>query len=482
MNYKIETSKGEVRMDFSVTAAEWDEYLNKAYIKNKSRFNVPGFRKGHATRKTIERMYGEGVFFDDAFNDAFYNAYTTALGEHEEIFPVDDPKVDLDGIDENGVTFHAVVTVKPEVKLGAYTGIKVPAVEYNLTEADVKAEIDRALAQASRIVDAGERPVKDGDIVNLDYSGSVDGVKFDGGTASGQELTIGSHTFIPGFEEQMIGMTTGENKDLSVRFPDDYHEKSLAGKDAVFNVTVNKISVREYPELNDAFAKDVSRFDTLAEYKADIEKRLKENNERRAANENENALIEAVTAGAEVDIPKCMIESQIDNMVHDFEYRLSYMYRGMKLEDYLKYTGSSMKELRKNYEEQAHRDVKIRLALEAIIKAEGLTVTDEDYKAELEKTASSVGKTAEEYAKTVDERQESYIKNDILMKKLVAFLKENNTFVPKEDEKKEKPAAKKPAAKKAASSDKDEKKETAPAAADDKPAKKPAAKKTTEKK
>lgn len=472
MNYTIEESKGEVKISFTLDAKEWDDSLNKAYIKNKSRFNIPGFRKGHATRKMIEKMYGEGVFFDDAFNDAFYEAYSKALGEHEEIFPVDDPKVDIDGIDENGVKFHAVVTVKPEVTLGEYKGIKVDKVEYNVTADDVNAEIDRARKQASRKVEVEGRAVENGDIVNLDYSGSVDGVKFEGGTASNQELTIGSHAFIPGFEEQMVGMTVGETRDLNVPFPTDYHAKELAGKDSVFTVTVNKILKEEMPELNDEFAKDVSKFDTLAEYKADVEKRLQEGNDRRANAENENALIEAVTATSSVEIPQCMIDSQIDYLVRDMEYRLMYMYQGMKLEDYLKYTGSNMEELRKSKAEEAKRDVKIRLVLEAIVKAENLDVTDAELDAELARIAESAGKSVEEYRKGVDDRQLSYIKNDLLMKKLIEFLKANNTFEVKKAEKKT--AAKKPAAKKAENGE--EKAATSKKTA----AKKSTAKKTTE--
>ncbi len=472
MNYTIEESKGEVKISFTLDAKEWDDSLNKAYIKNKSRFNIPGFRKGHATRKMIEKMYGEGVFFDDAFNDAFYEAYSKALGEHEEIFPVDDPKVDIDGIDENGVKFHAVVTVKPEVTLGEYKGIKVDKVEYNVTADDVNAEIDRARKQASRKVEVDGRAVENGDIVNLDYSGSVDGVKFEGGTASNQELTIGSHAFIPGFEEQMVGMTVGETRDLNVPFPTDYHAKELAGKDSVFTVTVNKILKEEMPELNDEFAKDVSKFDTLAEYKADVEKRLQEGNDRRANAENENALIEAVTATSSVEIPQCMIDSQIDYLVRDMEYRLMYMYQGMKLEDYLKYTGSNMEELRKSKAEEAKRDVKIRLVLEAIVKAENLDVTDAELDAELARIAESAGKSVEEYRKGVDDRQLSYIKNDLLMKKLIEFLKANNTFEVKKAEKKT--AAKKPAAKKAENG---EEKAAAPKKT---AAKKSTAKKTTE--
>ena len=473
MNYTIEEGKGEVKIAFTLTAEEWDASLNKAYLKNKSKFNIPGFRKGHATRKMIEKLYGEGVFFDDAFNDAFGEAYMKALNEHEEIFPVDDPKVDIDGMDDKGIKFHAIVTVKPEVTLGEYKGIKVDKVEYNVTADDVNAEIDRARKQASRKVEVEGKAVENGDIVNLDYSGSVDGIKFEGGTASNQELTIGSHAFIPGFEEQMVGMTVGETRDLKVPFPSDYHAKELAGKDSVFTVTVNKILKEEMPELNDEFAKDVSKFDTFAEYKADVEKRLQEANDRRANAENENALIEAVTAGSTVEIPQCMIDSQIDYLVRDMEYRLMYMYQGMKLEDYLKYTGSNMEELRKSKTEEAKRDVKIRLVLEAIVKAENLDVTDAELDAELARIAESAGKSVEEYRKGVDERQLSYIKNDLLMKKLVEFLKANNTFEVKK-------AEKKTAAKKTTAAKEAENGEEKAAAPKKTAAKKSTAKKTTE--
>ncbi len=427
MNYTIEQLKGEVKINFSLTTEEWDKYLEKSYVKNKGKFNIPGFRKGRATRKMIEKMYGEGVFFDDAFNFAFYESYAKALDENVDIFPVEDPRVDIDAVDENGVKFNAIVTVKPEVTLGAYTGIKLDKVEYNVTAEDVQAEIDRARKQGARRVEISDRAVANGDIVNLDYSGSVDGVKFNGGTATGQELVIGSGSFIPGFEEQMVGMTIGETKDLNVTFPAEYHAEELKGKEAVFTVTVNKIEAEELPALDDEFAKNVSRFDTFEEYKSDIETRLKENKERQANNENENNLITAVTANATVEIPACMVEQQIDYLLEDMQYRLNYMYR-MKLEDYLKYTGGTMEELRKSRAEEAERDVKTRLVLEAIIKAENLDVTEDEVIAEIERMATSQGKTVEDYRKHMESKQVNYIKNDLITKKLIAFLKENNTF------------------------------------------------------
>ena len=429
MNYTIEKGNGEVKINFALSAKEWDDCIEKAYLKNKSKYSVPGFRKGHVSRKMIEKMYGEGVFFDDAFNDAFYDAYSKALNENEEIFPVDEPKVDIDGVNDDGVAFHATVTVKPEVTLGDYKGIKLDKVEYNVTVDDVQAEIDRARKQAGRRVEVTDRAVENGDIVNLDYSGSADGVKFDGGTAQGQELVIGSGSFIPGFEDGMVGMNVGETKDITVKFPENYHAENLAGKDAVFTVTVNKIEKEELPELNDEFAKEVSKFDTLDEYRADVEKRLTEENTRRADAENENKLVEAIVDNASVEIPSCMIEHQLDHIVEEMRYRLSYMYRGMKLEDYLKYTGGTIEELREARKADAERDVKTRLTLEAIVKAENLDVTDAEVEAEIVRMAQAQGKSADELKKHVDARQTEYIRNDILSKKLLTLLKDANEFV-----------------------------------------------------
>lgn len=429
MNYTIEKGNGEVKINFALSAKEWDDCIEKAYLKNKSKYSVPGFRKGHVSRKMIEKMYGEGVFFDDAFNDAFYDAYSKALNENEEIFPVDEPKVDIDGVNDDGVAFHATVTVKPEVTLGDYKGIKLDKVEYNVTVDDVQAEIDRARKQAGRRVEVTDRAVENGDIVNLDYSGSADGVKFDGGTAQGQELVIGSGSFIPGFEDGMVGMNVGETKDITVKFPENYHAENLAGKDAVFTVTVNKIEKEELPELNDEFAKEVSKFDTLDEYRADVEKRLTEENTRRADSENENKLVEAIVNNASVEIPSCMIEHQLDHIVEEMRYRLSYMYRGMKLEDYLKYTGGTIEELREARKADAERDVKTRLTLEAIVKAENLDVTDAEVEAEIVRMAQAQGKSADELKKHVDARQTEYIRNDILSKKLLTLLKDANEFV-----------------------------------------------------
>ena len=275
MDYKTEKQMGRLKFTFTVKNAEWEEEINSAYIKTRGKYNISGFRKGHAPRKFIENLYGPTVFFDDAFNACASKAYAKALTENADVFPVDDPKVaDMNFTDE-GLTFAIEVTVKPEVKLGQYKGLTLEKAEYPVSKKDVDEEIERSLKAKSRLVEVTDREARDGDTVTIDYSGSVDGVKFAGGTAEKQELTLGSHSFIPGFEEQVVGMKIGDDKDLNVKFPDDYHAEDLKGKNAVFAVKLHAIKYREVPELNDEFVKDTSKFDNVAEYRADVEKRLK---------------------------------------------------------------------------------------------------------------------------------------------------------------------------------------------------------------
>lgn len=473
MNYNVEKQKGAVKINFALTSAEWDEEINKAYLKTRVKFNIPGFRKGHATRKVIESMYGKGVFFDDAFNDCFQRVYYETLSKETEIHPVDDPKVDFGDMDDKQFTFSATVTVKPEVSLGQYKGLEIPKSEVVVTKEEVDSDVQKAQERASRNVDVTDRAVRNGDTVKLDYSGSVDGVKFEGGTAQNQELVIGSNTFIPGFEEQMVGMNVNDNKDLHVKFPEDYHSKDLAGKEAVFNVTVHGITVKETPEINDEFVKEVSKFDNLNDYKADVEAKIKERKQREADRDSENALLQAVADNASVEVPQCMIDTELEYMLKDFEYQLSYMYGGMKIADYFKYTGTSEQDFKKQRQEAALTNVKTRLALEEIIKQEKLEVTEKELDEELDKIAVNANKDADKYKSEVSDRERSYIKSDLLMKKVMDFLKENTKFVQKaEDVKSEgKGAEKKPAAKK-----------TTAKTATDSSAKKPATKKTTAKK
>lgn len=454
MKYEIERSKGEVKISFTADGEEWEKEVQNAYNKNKFKYSVPGFRKGKIPRKVLETHYGAGIFFDDAFNAVASKGYAQALGENQDIIPVDEPKVDIqEFIAKEGdrLKFSMVVTVKPEVTLGDYKGLKVPKAEYPVAKKDVDDEINAARERASRTVKVEDRAVQSGDTVVLDYSGSVDGKKFDGGTAEKQNLVIGSNSFIPGFEDQMIGMKIGETKDLNVKFPDDYHAEELKGKDAVFTVTVHEISVKELPELNDEFAKDVSSCETLDEYRKSIEKRLTEQNENRADAENKNKMVEMIAENAKVDIPECMVEEELDYMLRDFEYRLSYMYGGMKIDDYFKYTGSSREDFKKDRRDEALKAVKTRLVLQEIIKAEKIEVTDADVDEQLKKNAEIAQKPLEEYKKSVSEHNIEHVRNDLLVKKTLDTLVSLNTFEKKAAAKKseDKPATeKKPAAKK----------------------------------
>ncbi len=434
MNYQVEKKEGSVKFTFTVSHDEWESEIEQTYLKTKGKYSVPGFRKGHATRKMIENFYGQSVFFDDAINNCVRKGYSKALDENEDIFPVDEPQVDIAKFDDKELVFTVEVVVKPEVQLGKYTGIKLDKVEYTVKQSDVKAELERARERLSRNEEVSDRALKNGDTANIDYSGSVDGVKFVGGTAEKQDLVIGSKTFIPGFEEQLIGMNVGDSKDITVKFPEEYHAKDLAGKDAVFAVKLNSITVKVLPELNDAFAQEASKFDTLDEYKEDIKKTLTENAKARAEAENENNLIKAIVDDAKVEIPDAMIETQLDYIVQDFSYRLSYAYRGMKFEDYLKYSGTTMEEFRKDRREEALNTVKTRLTLEAVIKAANIEVSQEDLEAKVKELADQTKKSVEEVKAS---GQLPYIRNEILMTRTMDFLKENNSFVTKEKKTKE---------------------------------------------
>ena len=425
MKYTVkQKAENQKEIKITLTAAEWEAENEKAYQANKGKYSLQGFRKGHVPRKVLENVYGAGVFFEEAFNEAFPKYYGEVLDKEKDLFPVDRPDIDIDKIDEKGIVFSAVVTTKPEVTVTEYKGMKHPKIEYNVTDADIEEEIKKAQERASRLVPVEDRPAEDGDTVLIDYSGSVDGVQFEGGTAEKQTLVLGSHSFIPGFEEGVVGMKTGEEKDISVKFPEDYHAENLKGKDAVFHVKLHEIKKKEVPEFNDEFVKDVSEFDTVDAYRADIKKRLEEQNARRATQEMENALVDLILEKTPVNIPDCMIQSQIDSMVQEFEYRL--MYQGLKLDDYLKYTGMKLEDLRKSYEDQAKKSVKTRLIFEAIIKQEKIEATEEDKQKKFAEMAEAAKKEVEEFKKSLPERQLEYIENEIIIDKLFALLNEWN--------------------------------------------------------
>lgn len=425
MKYTVkQKAENQKEIKITLTAAEWEAENEKAYQANKGKYSLQGFRKGHVPRKVLENVYGAGVFFEEAFNEAFPKYYGEVLDKEKDLFPVDRPDIDIDKIDEKGIVFSAVVTTKPEVTVTEYKGMKHPKIEYNVTDADIEEEIKKAQERASRLVPVEDRPAEDGDTVLIDYSGSVDGVQFEGGTAEKQTLVLGSHSFIPGFEEGVVGMKTGEEKDLNVKFPEDYHAENLKGKDAVFHVKLHEIKKKEVPEFNDEFVKDVSEFDTVDAYRADIKKRLEEQNARRATQEMENALVDLILEKTPVNIPDCMIQSQIDSMVQEFEYRL--MYQGLKLDDYLKYTGMKPEDLRKSYEDQAKKSVKTRLIFEAIIRQEKIEATEEDKQKKFAEMAEAAKKEVEEFKKSLPERQLEYIENEIIIDKLFALLNEWN--------------------------------------------------------
>lgn len=416
-------SSNKVKLSFDIDAAKFDEAMGKAYIKVRGQVAIPGFRKGHAPRKMIENMYGEGVFYDEAFELIFDEVYGPAIDENK-LEVVDHPQVDIQQIGAGkNLQFTCEVFVKPDVTLGEYKGVEVKREHTLVTEDEVNAEIEKERSKQAAEVAVDDRPVAEGDTVNLDYSGSVDGVKFAGGTAENQTLKIGSHTFIPGFEEQMVGMNIGEEKDLNVTFPTEYHAKELAGKEAVFHVKVNGITETQLPALDDDFAKDISEFDTLDAYKADVRAKLEAQAAERDNNVFTNAVIGKVMENATVEIPEAMIERQIDSMIRNFEARLAQ--QGLKLADFMKYTGQDEKSFRGQYRDQAEKSVRANLVLEAIENVENFEVSDEEIDAEIEKFAKQIGQSVEEFKKNLTEGDREYFKADVIRDKAVKFLCDN---------------------------------------------------------
>ncbi len=416
-------SSNKVKLSFDIDAAKFDEAMGKAYIKVRGQVAIPGFRKGHAPRKMIETMYGEGIFYDEAFELIFDEVYGPAIDENK-LEVVDRPQVDIQQIGTGkNLQFTCEVFVKPDVTLGDYKGVEVKKEHTLVTEDDVNAEIEKERNKQAAEVSVDDRAVAEGDTVNLDYSGSVDGVKFAGGTAEGQTLKIGSHTFIPGFEEQMVGMSIGEEKDLNVTFPTEYHAPDLAGKEAVFHVKVNSITDTQLPALDDDFAKDISEFDTLDAYKADVRAKLEAQAAERDNNAFTNAVIEKVMANADVEIPEAMVERQIDSMVRNFEARLAQ--QGLKLADFMKYTGQDEKAFRGQYHDQAEKSVRANLVLEAVENTEKFEATEEEIDAEIEKFAKQIGQNVEDLKKNLTEGDREYFKADVIRDKAVKFLCDN---------------------------------------------------------
>ena len=417
--------KSTVKFTIKFDAEEWKAAQQNAYLKTRARFAINGFRKGKAPKNVIENVYGKGVFFDEALNTMFAENYPTVIAKSADKYTVvGDPEVTVEKLDDEGVTLVAIAPVKPEVKISSYKGMKIQKFEYTVKDEEVDAEIARVQDRNARKVEVTDRAAANGDIVNIDFVGTVDGVKFDGGEAEGFDLTLGSGQFIPGFEDQVVGMNIGEKKDVNVTFPENYQAEALKGKAAVFAVTLNKIQGKELPELTDEFIKEATGSETIEAYKAKTKERLQSQADRRANDQTENSILEAIAANAEVEIPQAMIEREIDGLVQKFEYQL--MYQGLKLQDYLDFLKITNADFRKNYAEQAEKNVKSQLIISQLIKDEAIEATEEEVDAKVAEQAASVNKTAEEYKKNMDPRQFDYIRNDIIITKLFDMLKANN--------------------------------------------------------
>ncbi|MBQ8738222.1 MAG: trigger factor [Clostridia bacterium] len=417
-----EVEKNLYEIEFDVDKATFDAAVEKVYRKEVKKINVPGFRKGKAPRSMIEKMYGKGVFYEDAINEIIPDAYEAAIKE-TELKVVSRPEFDVVSIDDNGVVLKAKFYVKPDVEIKDYKGIEVEKNVAEVTDEDVMADIDRTRQRNSRVVDVTDRAVQDGDIANINYEGFCDGVAFDGGKAEKYDLTIGSGSFIPGFEEQIIGHNIGESFDITVKFPEEYHSADLAGKDAIFKITLNGIKFNELPALDDEFVKDVSEFDTVDEYKADIKAKLEKKNEQDADNAVEAQIIDALVNALVADIPEAMFEAEAENFVRDYDSRLRM--QGLDLATYCKYTNQTLDSLREQFRPMAEKQVKTRLALEKIVELENIDATAEEIDAEYANLATAYGLEADKIKELVEA---DAIKTDLCVKKAVDFVKANATI------------------------------------------------------
>ncbi len=429
MKYTQSREKNTLTVTFTMDNTEWAAFDRRAYEQNKGKYNIAGFRKGHVPKNVLEQRYGKGLFFEDALYIAAQEYYSEFLDKNKKVEPVARPSIDDKSIkaDDKGVTFAVIVTVRPEITLGQYKGLTIKKIAtQKVKEADIEAELSKVQERNARFVEVTDRAVEDGDQVNLDYSGKVDGVAFDGGTAEKQTLTIGSHTFIEGFEEQLVGMNIGETKDINVTFPADYHAENLKGKPAVFTVTVNGITKKELPALDDDFAKDVSEFDTLKAYKDDIKKTIAERYQKDADSKNESKLIETVVDNTKIDVPAEMIEEQIDQYIEDFKYQLSY--QGLNIDNYFKYTGTTMEQLRQDHKERADKAVRTRLVFEEIVKAEKIKPAKKAVDAKIKEYAERIGQTYEDFSKQLREGDTYYFENQVITEALIELLKKENTI------------------------------------------------------
>ncbi len=419
-------TKNKAKFEIVLDAKDWEAQLEKAYQKSKGKYSVQGFRKGKVPRSVLEKQYGEGVFYEDAINEAFYEYYNEVLNKETDIEPIAQPEIDIKGLSKEGVTLLVEVEIKPEVKLGKYTGLEVSKKANTVSAKEVQAELLLVAEGAAKMVEVKGRAAKDGDNATIDFSGSVDGVKFDGGTAEKYAVKIGSKTFIEGFEDQVIGMKVGETKDINVTFPKNYQAENLKGKPAVFEVKLHKIEEKVMPELNDEFAKNNSEFDTLADMKKDIKSTLKAKNEENITIGAENDLIEKIVETTEVELSEKLVDEQAEAFIKEFEYKL--MYQGARLEDYLSHMEMTREQLKESRLEDAKKTAKTKLVLEAIVKAEKMTVTKEEIDEAVKAMSKKAGQKYETFAKNLREDVLDNIVNDIVIQKLLTFLRENNNI------------------------------------------------------
>ena len=414
--------KNMAKLTIEVSADELEKAIQAAYLKQKNRINIPGFRKGKAPRAMIEKMYGAGIFYEDAANALIPNAYSEALAECEETI-VSQPSIDVVQLEKGKpFIFTAEVALKPEVTLGEYKGLEVPKSELEVTEEEIAGELRKEQESNSRTIDVDDRAVADGDKVTLDYEGFVDGEAFDGGKGTDYPLTIGSGAFIPGFEEQLVGAEIGKETEVNVTFPENYQAENLAGKPAVFKCTVKKIEVKELPELDDDFAKDVSEFDTLEEYKADIKKNLEEKKADAAKRAKEDAAVDAAIEKASMEIPDAMIDTQVSNMIEDFARRIQS--QGLTMEQYLQFTGMTPAALQEQMKPQALKRIQSRLVLEKIAEVENIQISDEKLDEEIAQMAEMYKMEVEKLKEVLGDAEKEQMKKDLAVQEAVTLIAE----------------------------------------------------------
>ena len=423
MKSKVEKTKNtnEVKLEITVEAKRFDDAIKRVYFKSAKYFNIPGFRKGKAPMQIVEKYYGKEIFYEDAFNEIAPEVMQEAV-EENKIEVVSRPEVDIKQMEKGkDLIFTAVVQVKPEIELGKYKGIELEKVEYTVTDEDIEHELGHMQEHNSRMVTIDERPVENGDTVTIDFEGFVDGKPFEGGKAEKHELEIGSNQFIPGFEEQIIGMELNSNRDIKVKFPDEYFSKDLAGKEATFKIKLHEIKKKELPALDDEFAKDVSEFDTLEDLKADIRAKQEKHAAERTKYEMEDNAIKEVVKNSKVDVPSGMIETEVDNLLKDMDQRLSY--QGMKLDQYLKMMGKTEADVRKEYEPQAIESIKSRLAIEKIVEEEKIEASKDEVHEKLEEMAKNYGRDVKDLEG--NENIRSYIELGVRTEKALELIVAN---------------------------------------------------------